>query len=155
MNNYEKDMILLNDDISKKIETFGYAVIGVFDDEQPTNPNFCYTVGLCEDLGFELITIGNFNIDIMHTIINEQAIELIQSNESPLEKGIFGGALLKNGSELRCKYIDVTDVKGIDDMVTHTYNDMPKKIYQLLFADQNNILPGEECYDKNFNQTIK
>lgn len=150
-----RDIDLVNADIEAKIKEFGYAVLGIFDTENKGNPTFLYTVGLSNKLDFEIMICGNINMQIMHTIINQMAYDLQESGINPLDKGIFGGASLLDGSDLRCKYIDVTDHPNMKtDFVVRRCNDKDIKVYQMLFADGSNILPDEEGYDQKFKQTL-
>lgn len=139
------------DKVSDVIDKVGYAIQGVFPVDD-TSQNICYTIGLTKKLGYEIITTAPISLQTLYAMIRGVADDLIDKN-IPSDTDEFVWGTLLNGDPLRCKLIDVTDYKPAMDFVTVKFEPVTK-LYQLMFADSKNILPGEDGYDITFNQTI-
>lgn len=155
-------------DMAKLIKSHGFAMQGVFDPDG--GPSFCYTVGAVEKVGAEFVCIATVSINSLHGILNPIVYEILKTGK--INTDVFSIGLLRNSEEeLRGKFVNVTDHFEIERSVTvrvcdfsdeqlmdiygHTNIPTDFKIYQLLIADKNNILPDEPGYDQGFIQTIE
>lgn len=136
-------------EIQKVIDKVGYAIQGVFGDGKPV----CYTIGLTPLLGAEILTTAPISLDTLYQMLRTNIDDFIKNKQS-IPVDVFSGGYLKNGDELRCKLVDVSTNKDVLNFITvRTCN--VDKVYQLYFGDINNILPGEDGYDNNFDQELK
>ena len=143
----EKD---LEDGLQSIIAAYGYAVLGVFDDEG-TDDNVLYTVGLTPILGYEMVAITPGSIETMNIVLNDMIEQLKENNEPQLVEYI--PATLKDGTNLRGKIQDVSDDQKILEFITFRVCEV-KKVMQFVVADSKNLLPGEEGHDIRWKQSL-
>ena len=137
-------------DLESIIAAYGYAVLGVFDDEG-TDDNVLYTVGLTPILGYEMVAITPGSIETMNIVLNDMIEQLKENNEPQLVEHI--PATLKDGTNLRGKIQDVSDNQKILEFITFRVCEV-KKVMQFVVADSKNLLPGEEGHDIRWKQSL-
>lgn len=137
-------------DLESIIAAYGYAVLGVFDDEG-TDDNVLYTVGLTPILGYEMVAITPGSIETMNIVLNDMIEQLKENNEPQLVEYI--PATLKDGTNLRGKIQDVSDNQKILEFITFRVCEV-KKVMQFVVADSKNLLPGEEGHDIRWKQSL-
>lgn len=137
-------------DLESVIAAYGYAVLGVFDDEG-TDDNVLYTVGLTPILGYEMVAITPGPIQTMNIVLNDMIEQLKENNEPQLVEYI--PATLKDGTNLRGKIQDVSDNQKILEFITFRVCEV-KKVMQFVVADSKNLLPGEEGHDIRWKQSL-
>ena len=138
------------DGLQSAIAAYGYAVLGVFDDEG-TDDNVLYTVGLTPILGYEMVAITPGSIETMNIVLNDMIEQLKENNEPQLVEYI--PATLKDGTNLRGKIQDVSDDQKILEFITFRVCEV-KKVMQFVVADSKNLLPGEEGHDIRWKQSL-
>ena len=137
-------------DLESIIAAYGYAVLGVFDDEG-TDDNVLYTVGLTPILGYEMVAITPGSIETMNIVLNDMIEQLKENNEPQLVEHI--PATLKDGTNLRGKIQDVSDNQKILEFITFRVCEV-KNVMQFVVADSKNLLPGEEGHDIRWKQSL-
>lgn len=127
------------------IAEHGYTLQQVFDNE--SGVNFVYTVGLTAQAGLEVIAIAALGTDVLSGMVAKVADSYI--SEFPrIEPGYYEGWMTnKAGQQVRFQVTDVVVGKTMK-LITNTRGTV-KRVLQVLVADQFNILPTEEGYDKD------
>lgn len=149
------------DDIKKKIDDLigsnGYAFIGVKANED--NIGFTYTIGRSAVNKAELIMLGRVDPSRAQPILTSFLMGLKDDEDIALgvvESRVFGlpGG---NGSGLRFEIVQVDTNIALDNymqMVDDKYTRATVKVYQVIWPDDANQLPGEEGYQDIYGQVL-
>lgn len=129
----------------------GFTVRNVFTNEDPWR-YYSYTVGLTDQLGYELIMIngsrhsGTLLTDIVHDVLkNNPGLGV------PFVNNDF--KVVVGGDDIRLKMVEISLDSGNASFVREGVPEV-KRVVQVQLGDKNNILPGEEGYDETFVQDI-
>ncbi len=144
------DIIEQHRDNAKRV---GFSVQAVFPNF-PEDPAFCYTVGLCEKLGAEIIIVAPGSTQILYGILSQTVIDCINKGEITVGKIELSEYKLGNGDHLRAEIIELDPQSPNANVFNLRLGDI-NKFYQVYVGDKNNLLPGEEGYDtENWGYTV-
>ncbi|MNQ48272.1 hypothetical protein D3C85_621450 [compost metagenome] len=134
----------LHTEEDQMIAEHGYTMNQIFDNE--SGVNFVYTVGLTAKAGLEVIAIAALGLDVLSAMVAKVADSYVTSEPEIVPGYYEGWAHNKGGQPVRFQVTDVVVGKTMK-LITNTRGQV-KRVLQVLIADQFNILPTEEGYDK-------
>lgn len=132
----------------KSIEKVGFGVQGVF----PTVPeglSFCYTVGLSEKLGAEIMIAAPADVQSLHGVLYQTTVDCINNGKitvGKFELNEYQMQLKDSMVNLRVGIVELANDSPNANVLNFRVGDVTK-VYQLYVADKNNLLPNEEGYD--------
>lgn len=135
--------------VDRAIEQHGYAVQSVF--AQDDKPAFAYTIGLTEEVGFELMALAGYDHELLAHLVGSYA-DLAKAHEHiEQERNDVIEMAATPGYGVRTKCIPVEARVATADFVKQTRGDVVR-VYQILIADKNNLFPDEQGYSKTWPQ---
>lgn len=138
-------------EIDQSIAMHGYAPRAVF--SSGDGPAFAYTIGFTGTVGFELLALAGQNTDLLAYVLQVYA-HLAKSGENiELERNDIVASAVRPNQGLRTKCIPVDAQRATQDYVCNVRGEV-KRVYQILIADKNNLLPDEQGYDQTFRQPL-
>lgn len=113
---------------------------------------FCYSIGLTPRVGAEFLVIAALPMGLMAASVDVLAQELLTGTLTLGERtDIFKPT--DGIAQLRLKIVQVDAAAATKDYILNTRGEVTR-VYQILFADENNILPDEVGYDDNMKQPV-
>lgn len=137
--------------VDHAIEQHGYAVQSVF--TQDNKPAFAYTIGLTEEVGFELMALAGHDHDLLAHVVGSYADLAKAHAHIEMERNDIIKMAATPGYGVRTKCIPIDARVATADFVKQTRGDV-KRVYQILIGDRNNLFPGEQGYSKTRPQPI-
>ncbi len=135
--------------VNAAIAQYGYAVQRVFAHED--QPAFAYSIGLTGAVGFELLALAGQDPDLLAHVVGAYA-ELAKAHERiEQERNDVIEMASTPGYGVRTKCILVEAQVATGEFVKQTRGEV-KRVYQILIADKNNLLPDEQGYSKSWPQ---
>lgn len=174
------NLFYLNRDMDTSIEQFGFTKLFVFSetpaDAQKTTsmllsmkhlgltddqknsifykPNFYYTVGLSLKTGFELIAIAETSDSNLSKIIEAYSRKALHGEDITQEDtSLFLVEIDNQKVGLRTKAVKVDPQEARKEHICQVRNEV-FDVYQLYFADKNNVFPDEPGYDEACTQPL-
>lgn len=135
------------------IEKQGWAIQAVFAND-PKNLSFAYSTGAKDILGVEVFMRACTDTRVLGYLVNE-VLERLREGESFTAIETSNGAKCVVGDGHQPSRVCVIEVAGIDAYNADIFRlntGIPEKVYQVLLADANNVLPGEDGYDPEFGE---
>lgn len=114
-------------------------------------PPFCYSIGLTAQTGFEVLCVAALPMEHLACMVDYVAKSYLPGGE-PFLPGIYEGWLIGKGEiPLRTQLKEVVLEQARKEYVMNTRGEVTR-VFQVLIADKNNVLPGEPGYDIEFLQ---
>jgi len=145
----------INRQMDEHIRHYGWGVMGIVDDG--SSITHVYTVGLVLSQGFDLVSTAAVDIKTLQPLINELATRI--QGGHPWKDGYRSAimAVTVDGVEhplrMGVRLVSHAAIEASDTPFAFTRADT-FPVYQLILADKHNILPTEDGYDVNFEQTL-
>lgn len=137
----------VQDRTDRLIAEHGFAAHHV--EAQGTTPQFIYTTGLVDKVGYELFISAAQPMNVLSHVIL-----LLAQAPGPLELGETGVGLARpDETPVRAVLVEMNTPEMYEKIICITRADKPR-VLQILLADGNNHLPGEFAYDSEFQQPI-
>lgn len=127
------------------IDKIGFSIQCVFSN-YPEDPCFCYTLGLSQRLGAEIIIVAPCSVQILHGILYQTVIDCINKGQLVVGKIESTEYKIKDGTPLRLEIVEL-DPSSPNANVFNLRLGEISKFYQLYVGDKHNLLPNEEGYD--------
>lgn len=141
--------------IDDSIRQTGWAVTGVFADTTSDSPAFVYSTGLTLMKLPEVLVVGDLPVKLMADMLNHVIKNQLDGGE--FTEGLVDGHMsIKGGETLRCWLRPVENqAKARNYALKSHYRYGDEATYwQLLWADDKNILPTEEGYAVRLRQPV-
>jgi len=140
------------DEQDRIIAQHGYAISPVFA-QSPEGMNRLYTIAGRNKFGFELFCVqGHADLDLLGSLLG--CVIALHLDGTPILEVKDTIAKMANGDDMRYRIIEADPVAA--QALGHFGDFEPgDRLIQCVFADNNNLLPGEEGYnDKDFKQPV-
>lgn len=141
---------MMEEEQARIIAEHGYAISPVSGDKG----NFAFTISGETAFGFDLLCVqGRADPDLICSLLG-CVIALIQEGQQVLEiTDVI--ARMKDDTEMRYRLIEADPVAAVSALGSMGGLESGKRLIQLIVADLNNLLPGEEGYDdEHFHQPV-
>jgi hypothetical protein len=148
--NFAKLGPAIQQQIDTAIDLVGYAVQPVFASKEG-DPSYAYTIGLNLRVGFELIIVAGFDVELLQTVINKYAALALNHEHIELERNDLLHMRRNEKYGVRTKCIPVEPMVVKQSHMRAIRGEV-KRVYQILIADKNNIFPNESGYDQEWRQ---
>lgn len=128
-----------------QIGSNGYAIQPIFCENKPA---YAYTIGLSNEVGFELFAHAGGDPSLLATVVRHYA-ELAKRHEHIEHERNDSAAMRHRPKQgVRTLAVPVETLVAKQDFLRQTFGEPVKRVYQILIADADNRLPGESGYDK-------
>lgn len=112
------------------------------------------TVGVAKKFGFEAFILAPLNRETMTNLLSDWVTAATQEGADPLAVVMPEATIGADGVGLRLRAIEADfDTLRVANVIGNAMQ-KPDKVYQVLVADKNNLLPDEEGYDAEFIQPV-
>jgi hypothetical protein len=129
----------------EQIALHGYVVQPIFCADKPA---YAYTIGLTNEIGFELFAHAGSDPSLLANVVRHYA-ELAKRHEHIEHERNDAAAMRHRPKQgVRTLAVPVEALVAKQEFLRQTVGEPVKRVYQILIADADNRLPGESGYDK-------
>lgn len=132
-------------DIHDTINRCGHKLLAV-----AANPPFVYTIGLHEQVGFELLCVGLSVSSPRALMYTEIMMNMIAASIKDIKLGVPTDEFTNHPIILQRCTVDTHKLH--DDYVIQAdrYYDTKVDVVQIVLADRNGVLPGQPLFDDEY-----
>lgn len=139
---------LADAETSRRIEQYGFAITGVFPDDEEGEPGFVYTCGMSEKGLFDLIFIGDCSNPATYYVSEFARLQLqghvLPEGEMPADHPL-------NPFDVRINFIHAvgrleTHAFGVTTRLEQLKSEMPERLMQVVMCDKQGLMPWEPGY---------
>jgi hypothetical protein len=134
------------------IATQGFALQGVFSTKEGETDR-AYTIGLSIRTGFEVFAMAGNDVNLLQAMVASYAKLALDGQDIEVPRNDLGGMRHQPNYGVRTVAVPVTDPEAIQRYLPGQPHPVTK-VYQILIADKNNLLPNEQGYDTDWVQPL-
>jgi hypothetical protein len=144
----EQALSNIQNDVDRIVTDHGHMVLHVMADYDQMRPPFTYTIGLSKTYGHPEIIVFGLSRETSHTLLNQIATRIRIEGFRVEEKKRYTD-MTKDA--LPMMFRTVTDREYSVQASEYYHGDHEYQLVQLIWADPNGNLPGEDDFDTSFN----